>query len=53
MSSDKYAKITNTSKATATRDLADLLANSLIRVEGLGKATRYAVNVPGWVQAAP
>lgn len=53
MSSDKYAKITNTSKATATRDLADLLANGLIRVEGVGKATRYAVNVPGWVQAAP
>ena len=53
MSSDKYAKITNISKATATRDLADLLANGLIRVEGVGKATRYAVNVPGWVQAAP
>lgn len=52
MSSDKYAKITNISKATATRDLADLLANGLIRVEGVGKATRYAVNVPGWVQAA-
>lgn len=52
MSSDKYAKITNTSKATATRDLADLLANGLIRVEGVGKATRYAVNVPGWVQPA-
>ena len=53
MSSDKYAKITNISKATATRDLADLLANGLIRVDGVGKATRYAVNVPGWVQAAP
>ena len=53
MSSDKYAKLTNISKATATRDLADLLANGLIRVEGVGKATRYAVNVPGWVQAAP
>ena len=53
LSSDKYAKITNTSKATATRDLADLLANDLIRVEGVGKATRYAVNVPGWVQPAP
>jgi DNA-binding transcriptional ArsR family regulator len=52
MSSDKYAKITNISKATATRDLADLLANGLIRVEGVGKATRYAVNVPGWVQPA-
>jgi len=52
MSSDKYAKITNTSKATATRDLTDLLANGLIRVEGLGKATRYCVNVPGWEQPA-
>ncbi len=50
MSSDKYAKITSTSKATATRDLANLLANGLIRVEGVGKATRYTVNVPGWVQ---
>ena len=50
MTTDKYAKITGISKATATRDLADLLANSLLRVEGVGKATRYAVNVPGWEQ---
>ena len=48
MTSDKYAKITATSKATATRDLADLLAHGLLRVEGVGKATRYAVNVPGY-----
>jgi Fic family protein len=52
MTTDKYAKITGTSKATATRDLADLLANSLLRVEGVGKATRYAVNMPGWEQPA-
>ena len=45
-----HAKITGTSKATATRDLTDLLANGLLRVEGVGKATRYAVNVPDWVQ---
>ncbi len=50
MSSDKYCKITGTSKATATRDLTDLLAKGLLRVEGMGKATRYAVNVPGWAQ---
>ena len=50
MSTDKYAKITATSKATAARDLADLLAHGLLRVEGAGKATRYAVNVPGWEQ---
>jgi hypothetical protein len=24
----------------------------LLRVEGVGKATRYAVNVPGWEQPA-
>lgn len=52
ITSDKYAKITATSKATATRDLADLLAHGLLRVEGAGKATRYAVNVPGWAQPA-
>ncbi len=50
MTSEKYAKITGVSKATATRDLADLLAHGLLRVEGVGKATRYAVNVPGWEQ---
>jgi Fic family protein len=50
MTSEKYAKITGTSKATATRDLADLLTHGLLRVEGMGKATRYAVNVPGWEQ---
>lgn len=52
MSTDKYAKITATSKATAARDLADLLSHGLLRVEGVGKATRYAVNVPGWEQPA-
>jgi Fic family protein len=52
MTTEKYAKLTSTSKATATRDLADLLAHGLLRVEGVGKATRYAVNVPGWEQPA-
>jgi Fic family protein len=50
MTSEKYAKITATSKATSTRDLADLASNGLLRVEGVGKATRYAVNIPGWEQ---
>jgi len=52
MTNEKYAKITATSKATATRDLADLLGHGLLRVEGVGKATRYAVNVPSWEQPA-
>jgi len=50
MTNEKYARITGTSKATATRDLANLLAHGLLRVKGVGKATRYAVNVPGWEQ---
>ena len=52
MTNEKYAKITGTSKATATRDLSDMLVKGLLRVEGVGKATRYAVNVPGWEQPA-
>lgn len=50
MTADKYSKITGTSKATATRDLAELLRHGLLMVEGVGKATRYAVNVEGWNQ---
>lgn len=34
------------------RDLTDLLTKRLLRVEGVGKATRYAVNLPGWHQPA-
>ena len=52
MTTDKYAKITGTSKATATRDLVDLADKGLLRIEGVGKGTRYAVNVPGWEQPA-
>ncbi|MBC7437142.1 MAG: hypothetical protein H7332_13885 [Bdellovibrionales bacterium] len=48
MTADKYSKITGASKATATRDLADLLQKDLLLVEGVGKATRYVVNVAGW-----
>lgn len=48
MTADKYAKITGISKATATRDLTDMLEQKLLRVEGVGKGTRYAVAVAGW-----
>ena len=50
MSPEKYVKITGASKATATRDLGDLLAKGLLRGQGAGRGTRYAVNVPGWQQ---
>ena len=52
MTTDKYSKITGASKPTATRDLTDLLAHGLLQVQGVGKATRYTINVPGWHQSA-
>ena len=52
MTSDKYCKLTGASKATATRDLADLAAKGLLRIEGVGKATRYAIAIDQWTQPA-
>lgn len=48
MTTEKYSKINGTSKATATRDLTQLQAWDLLVVTGVGKGTRYAVNVEGW-----
>lgn len=48
LTADKYCKITGASKATATRDLADLLQKNALFLLGIGKATKYYVNVPGW-----
>ena len=48
MTMDKYSKITAISKPTATRDLTQLLRWNLLVATGVGKATRYAVNVAGW-----
>ena len=48
LNADKYMKMTSTSKATATRDLADLVKNGLLRSTGQGKAIRYYVTISGW-----
>ena len=48
MTTVKYSKITAVSKPTATRDLTELLRWKLLVATGVGKATRYAVNVEGW-----
>jgi Fic family protein len=45
---DKYLKMTDASKATATRDLSDLLRRGLLHATGQGKALRYYLSVPGW-----
>ena len=43
MSADKYCNITGASKATATRDLADLAEKGVLKIAGRGRATRYAL----------
>jgi Fic family protein len=45
---EKYLKMTATSKATATRDLSDLMQRGLLHTTGQGKALRYYLSVPGW-----
>jgi len=45
---DKYLKMSKTSKATATRDLSDLVQRGLLHTTGQGKALRYYLSVPGW-----
>lgn len=51
MTADKYARLTSSSKATATRDLRHLLDSGLVVSTGQGRGTRYWVNLPGWASA--
>ena len=44
MSAEKYSGITGASKATATRDLRQLLEAGLLRQTGQGRGTRYWIN---------
>ena len=48
LNAEKYMKMTGVSKATATRDLTDMVAAGQLRVHGAGRAARYYVEVPGW-----
>ncbi|ROZ75276.1 Fic family protein [Ramlibacter sp. WS9] len=48
LNAEKYIKMTAVSKATATRDLAEMLAEGLLWTQGQGKGLRYFINVPGW-----
>ena len=45
MSPKKYITITNTSKATATRDLQDLAERGVFISSGGGRSTRYKINL--------
>ncbi len=44
MSAKKYMVITKTSKATATRDLQDLIEKQILNIEGGGRSTHYILN---------
>ncbi|MFT7772666.1 Fic family protein [Roseateles sp.] len=48
LNADKYIKMTGVSRATASRDLAEMVAGGQLWSVGAGKAIRYYVNVPGW-----
>ena len=45
MSAKKYIAITRTSKATATRDLQDMVEKGAFLLSGGGRSTRYQVNL--------
>ena len=51
MSAEKYSRLANVSKATATRDLTDMLKAGLVVSTGQMKSTRYWINIPGWPPA--
>ena len=46
LSAGKYASITGASPATATRDLADLVARRALVRTGQQRHTRYAIAIP-------
>ena len=43
MSTEKYAAISGVSRATAYRELTDLVAQQVLTISGQGRGTRYAV----------
>ena len=47
LSAENYLRITGTSRATATRDLQDLVDKQALTRAGQLKSTRYRLNIPG------
>lgn len=45
MNTRKHQSITKTSKATATRDLQDLVAKKILTPMGAGRSTAYQINL--------
>lgn len=45
MNARKYVSLAKTSKATATRDLQDLVVKGIFKPIGGGRSTRYEIDV--------
>ena len=45
LSAEKYIRLTGTSRATATRDLQDLVDKKALTRSGMLKSTRYHLNL--------
>jgi Fic family protein len=45
ISAQKYSALAKCAKATATRDLGDLVAKGCLRVEGIGRGVRYFITL--------
>lgn len=48
LNAEKYMKMTGVSKATASRDLSEMVKGGQLWASGVGKAMRYYIDVPGW-----
>lgn len=48
LNAEKYMKMTGVSKATATRDLSEMVTGGQLWSHGVGKAVRYYISMPGW-----
>lgn len=48
MSTKKYESLAATSRATASRELIELVALGLLCTAGAGRSTRYYINLAGW-----
>ncbi len=52
LSAEKYMSLTKTSRATATRDLADLVTQQVLKKTGQRKGTRYQLDLDAFRVAA-
>ncbi len=52
MSTDKYRNLTRVSRATAYRDLEELVRHGLLVQTGVGRGTRYFAAMERWTMGS-